>query len=113
MSLQEITLKANWKKHTSGRVQMSEGTGRVRAESKSWRWETPEEKGQGRQEMEWRDNWRHISAFLPLIGVPPGEVIWMQIRLERSISTKRKGKKIITQKQKVFLKLEFVLARQE
>lgn len=31
-------------------------------------------------------------AFLPLIGVPPGEVIWMQIRLEIIISIKRREK---------------------
>ena len=31
------------------------------------------------------------SALLPLIGVPPGWIIWMQIRLERrSISTRRR-----------------------
>lgn len=29
-----------------------------------------------------------FSAFLPLIGVPPGEVIWMQIRLKRTVSVK-------------------------
>lgn len=30
------------------------------------------------------DKWSFLYiAFLPLIGVPPGEVIWMQIRLEK------------------------------
>lgn len=31
-------------------------------------------------------------AFLPLIGVPPGEVIWMQMRLEINISLKETRK---------------------
>lgn len=36
-----------------------------------------------------------FSAFLPLIGVPPGEVIWMQIRLKRTVSVKKRGEREI------------------
>lgn len=45
-----------------------------------------------RGEME-RGRWFWArSAFLPRIGVPPGEVIWMQIRLKRSISIEERKK---------------------
>lgn len=51
-----------------------------------------------RRRKEEREQWGDENdflypAFLPLIGVPPGEVIWMQIRLEITISIKRRLRK--------------------
>lgn len=50
------------------------------------------------------------SALLPLIGVPPGWIIWMQIRLERrSISTRRRRLGLWKKNQIRFTELNKVL----
>lgn len=67
--------------------------------TESWKWRHTEVTGgggwrpwrRGGSEEERRVNRCFLYlAFLPLIGVPPGEVIWMQIRLEITISIKRR-----------------------
>lgn len=100
MILQGTTLK-NKNKHTSGGAADEQVCWQSLEWKNSWRWNTAGGR-HGKKEMEWHDNRRHSLAFLPLIGVPPGEVIWMQIRLEKSVSIKRKGRKLKLKSRKFF-----------